>query len=182
MAITGGLCTSPTDALNASAFLLPASLMIKKWCIRAFVRMATLTIDHPLFKPVNWKRTRATKRHCGPLHTLSNLTNTDMRKMEKIPTFSWNPSSLGELPFSISIPTNKEASAWEAKNTTEEIQVFTDGSAQGGKVRAAAILIRNNRPNHTLHYHLGPEAEHTVHEVELVGLLLVLRLQRALIV
>jgi len=111
LAITGGLCTSPMDTLNASAFLLPALLMIKKWCIRAFVRMATLPKDHPLFKPVNWKRMRVTKRHCRPLHTLSNLTNTDTRKMEKIPTFGRNPSSLGELPFSISIPVNKEALA-----------------------------------------------------------------------
>jgi len=178
LAITRGLCTSPMDALNASAFLLPALLMIKKWCIRAFVRMATLPIDHPLFKPVNWKRMRATKRHHGPLHTLSNLTNTDTRKMEKIPMFGWNPSSLGELPFSISIPANKEASAREAENAMEEIQVFTDGSAQGGKVGAAAILIRNNRPFCMLHYHLGPEAEHTVHEAELVGLLLAMHLIR----
>jgi len=51
-----------------------------------------------------------------------------------------------------------------------------DGSAQGGKVGATAILIRNNRPNHMLHYHLGPEAEHTVHEAELVGLLLAMHL------
>jgi len=171
LAITRGLCTSPTDTLNASSFLLPASLIIKKWCIRAFVRMATLPIDHPLFKPVNWKRTRATKRYRRPLHMLSNLTNTDMRKMEKIPTFGWNPSSLGELPFSISIPGNKEALAQEAENAMEEIQAFIDSSAQGGKVRAATILIRNHRPNCMLHYHLGPEAEHTVHEAELVGLL-----------
>lgn len=88
LAITGGLHTSPTDALNASTFLLPALLMIKKWCIKAHIRMATLPTDHPLFKPVNWKRTCATKRHCGPLHTLANLSSIDTKKMEKIPTFS----------------------------------------------------------------------------------------------
>jgi ribonuclease HI len=58
-----------------------------------------------------------------------------------------------------------------AENATEEIQVFTDGSAQEGKVGAAAILIRKNRPDRILHFHLGPEAEHTVHEAELIGLL-----------
>jgi len=67
LAIMGGLCTSPTDALNANAFLLPTSLTIKKWCFRAMVRMATLPRDYPLHKPVNWKITCLTKRHCGPL-------------------------------------------------------------------------------------------------------------------
>ena len=64
--------------------------------------------------------------------------------MEKIPTLGRDPSKTGELPFRIRIPVDKEASAHEAENATEEIQVFTDGLAQGGKVGAAAILIRKN--------------------------------------
>ena len=172
LAITGGLHISPTDTLNTSTFLLPAQLMIKKWCIRAQVRMATLPTDHPLFKVVNWKRACATKRHRSPLNTLANLTITDTRRIEKIPTIGRNPSSTGELPFHIRIPVDKKALAQEAKNASEEIQVFTDGSAQGGKVGAATILIRNNRPICILHYHLGPESEHTIHEAELAGILL----------
>jgi len=176
LAIMGRLRTSPTDTLNASAFLLPASLTIKKWCFRAMVRMATLPRDHPLHKPVNWKRTCSTKRHRGPLQVLANTLSMDAKKMEKIPSTGWNPSKTGELPFRIRIPVDKEALAREAKNASKEIQVFTDGSAQGGKVGASAILIRKDRPDKFLHYHLGPEAEHTVHEVELVGLLLALHL------
>ena len=176
LAITGGLHTSATDALNASTFLLPALLLIRKWCFRAFVRMATLPKDHPLHKPVNWKRTCMTKKHCGPLQNLANTLGADTKAMEKIPSTGRNPSKTGELPFHISIPADKEASACEAENATEDIQVFTDSSAQNSKVGAAAILIRKNRPNRILHFHLGPKAEHTVHEVELVGLLLALHL------
>ena len=176
LAITGGLRTSPTDALNACAYLLPVPLLIRKWCLRAAVRMATLPKEHPLHKPVNWKVTRTTKRHRGPLHNLATSLSTDTKRIEKIPTIGQNPSKLGELPFRIKIPADKEASAREAENASEEIQVFTDGSAQGGKVGAAAILIRKNRPNRTLHFHLGPEAEHTVHEAELVGLMLAMHL------
>lgn len=73
LAITGGLRTSPTDALNANAYLLPVSLAINKWCHRAYTRMAMLPLDHPLFKPVNWKRTRATARHRGPIHNVKVL-------------------------------------------------------------------------------------------------------------
>ena len=74
------------------------------------------------------------------------------------------------------VPEDKESSARAAENATEEIQIFTDGSAQEGKVGAAAILFRKNNPARLLHYHLGPEAKHTVHEAELVGILLALHL------
>ena len=176
LAITGGLRTSPTDSLNASAYLLPSPLLIRKWCHRATVRMATLPKEHPLHRPVNWKVTRTTKKHRGPLQILANTLSVDAKRVEKIPTLGRDPAKTGELPFRIRIPADKEASACEAEDATEEIQVFTDGSAQGGKVGAAAILIRKNRPNRSLHLHLGPEAEHTVHEAELVGLLLAMHL------
>ena len=176
LAITGGLRTSPTDVLDACAFLLPAPLLIRKTCFRAFIRMATLPPDHPLFKPVNWKVTRTTKRHRGPLQNLARLYKTEVQKYEKIPSVPRDPSRTGELPFRISIAGNKESSARDLENTDEEIQVFSDGSAQGGKVGAAAILIRKDAPNRILHFHLGPENEHTVHEAEMVGMLLALHL------
>jgi len=176
LAITGGLRTSPTDALNANAHLLPAPLAINKWCHRAHVRMATLPSEHPLYKPVNGKRMQMTKRHQGPLHKLANTFNIEAKKMEKIPTATRNPSTTGKLPFQISIPANKEDSAREAEHATEEIQVFSDGSAQNGKVGAAAVLTRKNKPDRILHFHLGPEAEHTVHEAELIGILLAIHL------
>jgi hypothetical protein len=53
VAIMGSLRTSPTDMLNAIAFLLPAELSIVKFCRNAFTRMATLPKDHPLHRPVN---------------------------------------------------------------------------------------------------------------------------------
>jgi ribonuclease HI len=80
------------------------------------------------------------------------------------------------LPFCISIAENKEYLAHKLENAVEEIQVFSDGSAQGSKVGAATILIKKDAPDHILHFHLGPETEHTVQEAELVGMLLALHL------
>ena len=60
----------------------------------------------------------------------------------------------------------------EAKNAKEEVQIFSDGSVLKGKVGVAAVLIHKGRHTQTLHYHLRLEEEHTVHEVELVGILL----------
>ena len=171
-----GQSVASTALIVSGAYLLPSPLLIRKWCHRATVRMATLPKEHPLHRPVNWKVTRTTKKHRGPLQILANTLSVDAKRVEKIPTLGWDPAKTGELPFRIRIPADKEASAREAEDATEEIQVFTDGSAQGGKVGAAAILIRKNRPNRSLHLHLGPEAEHTVHEAELVGLLLAMHL------
>jgi hypothetical protein len=133
LAITGGLHTSPTDILNTSTFLLPTPLLIRKWCLKAAIRMATLPKEHLLHKPVNWKVTHITKKHHGPLNILANSHSIDTRKIEKIPTLRQNPSETGELPFYIKILADKEALVCEAKNALEEIQVFTDGSVLRSK-------------------------------------------------
>ena len=172
IAITGGLRTSPTDSLNACASLLPVPLLINKLCHRAFVRLTTLPKQHPLHKMLKAKSTRTGKRHRGPLQYLARLGDYDARNMEKIPVTTRDPSHAGRLPFQISIADDKESSAKDAETATEEIRVYTDGSAQEGKVGAAAILTRKNKPDRALHYHLGMEAEHTVHEAELIGILL----------
>ena len=71
---------------------------------------------------------------------------------------------------------DRDTSITEAAGAREEIQVYADGSAINGKVGAAAILIRGSKPIRTLHLHLGPESEHTVHEAEIAGILLGLQL------
>jgi len=60
----------------------------------------------------------------------------------------------------------------EAEDAMEEIQIFSDGLVIEGKVGTAVILTHKGRHIQTLHYHLGPDAKHTVHEAKLVGLLL----------
>ena len=49
IAITGRLCSSPMDTLDATIFLLPAPLLVDKWCHRALVQMAMLPLDHLLY-------------------------------------------------------------------------------------------------------------------------------------
>jgi hypothetical protein len=83
--------------------------------------MATLPKEHLLHKPVNWKVTHTTKKHCSPLNILANLHSIDMRKIEKIPMLRQNSSKTGKLPFYIKIPVDKEALACEAENALEEI-------------------------------------------------------------
>jgi len=175
-AITGGLRTLPTEALDACTYLLPISMNIDKWCHRAFVRMTTLPKDHLLHKAVKRKSARGIKHHRTALHHLLDSYNLDPSSIEKIPAAPWNPNIIGVIPFKISIPEDRDSSIKEAEDATEEVQVFADGSAMEGKVGAAAILLREGRPTRALHFHLGSEGKHTVHKAELVGILLGLQL------
>ena len=172
LAITGGLRSSATDSLNAHAHLLPAALMVRKWCHRALTRMAALPKDHPLYKHINHRRTGKIKKHKGPLHHLLRWFKPNVSAIEKIPATARSPTKTGKIPLIISIAESREESIKETESAPEEIQIYTDGSALEGKVGAAAVLFIKGRHTQTLHYHLGSDAEHTVHEAELVGLLL----------
>jgi hypothetical protein len=176
LAITGGLRTTATDALNAHANLLPAALTVRKWCHLAMTRMATLPEGHPLYKPIKRKSTGKTKRHKSPIHYLARWFKMDVNKVEKIPAAAQHPLKTGKLPFKLSIAESREDLIRETKTAMEEIQIFLDGSALEDKVGALAVLIRKGRHTRTLHCHLGPGTEHMVHEAELIGILLGLHL------
>jgi hypothetical protein len=176
LAITSGLRTSPTDALDASTFLMPAALYINKWMHRAMVRLAMLPKEHPLHKLVASKRTRKVRRHKSPINQLLAKYSCDVQSMEKILAMVSNPTQKGKVPFQVRIVEDREMSMEEAKSANEKIQVYADGSAINGKVGATTVLIREGKTLRALHLHLGPESEHTVHEAELVGILLVHKL------
>ena len=172
LAITGGLRTSAMDALNMHAHLLPLAPLVRKWCHQALTRLAALPKEHLLYKIVNNRRTPKIKKHKGPLHHLIKWFKPDTISTEKIPTMARDPSKISTIPLKISITDSREDSIKEAEAASEKIQIFLDGSALEGKVGAAAILTCKGRHIQTLLYHLRTNAEHTVHEAELVGLLL----------
>jgi ribonuclease HI len=138
--------------------------------------MAVLPEEHPLHKTAGKRTTGKIKRHKAPMNSLAKAYGYNAKKFEKLPTAGRDPGHDSKTPFTISIAEDKDSSAVEAENATEEVQVYTDGSAIDGKVGAVAILIRAGSPKHILHLHLGPESEHTVHEAELVGIMLGLHL------
>jgi ribonuclease HI/exonuclease III len=172
LAITGGLRTSPTDSIDALAFLLPFALTIDTWCYRAALRLASLPDKHPLRKPVNICAKSAVKKHLSPLHNLLRSLDANISEIDTKPTKTHNPSKPLLPPFTVSIPPDKESSKREAQTNSDEIQVFSDGSIMDDKVGAAAILTRPNKVHRTLHLHLGKSSEYTIYDAELAGLLL----------
>jgi ribonuclease HI len=97
-------------------------------------------------------------------------------EVENIRVMPLNPDLTHKRPFTISIPKDKDESVTEDAQATEMVKVYSDGSALNGKVGVAAIICRTGEPTRKLHYHLGPAEQHTVHEAELVGMLLGLHL------
>jgi hypothetical protein len=61
--------------------------------------------------------------------------------LETLATTGGNPARTHKRPFKMDIPKDKEASIKADKEGTETIKVYSDGSAQEGKVGAAAVLI-----------------------------------------
>ena len=176
IAITGGFRTTPTDSLDAHAALLPMELRVEKACSNAITRMATLTPEHPLHALLKKSSKGWVKRHRSPLHILASIFQIDPSKFEKIPPVRTHPKSRGSHDIHIDIPINKDTSKRVDANAVEQIKVYSDGSAHGGKVRAAAVLKRTGNPDRVLKFHLGTTEQHTVYEAELVGMILGLHL------
>ena len=79
IAITGALCTAPTDTLNTCSFLPPAIHTIDKWCHRAALRLASAPPEHLLHKPVKHSTSRYIRRHRSLLHDLFDSYDLDHR-------------------------------------------------------------------------------------------------------
>jgi ribonuclease HI len=170
LAVTGGLQTSPTNSLDALAYLTPFTLLIEKWCYRAALRLAALPAVHPLQKFVTRSANCMVKKHRSPLHNLLCILPTNPRNIGTKAIATHNPEKQKKRPFNVSIHPNKESSKKKAQTATEEVQVFTDGSIIEDQVGAAAILTRPGKSHRTLHYHLGKLNEYTIYDAELAGL------------
>ena len=176
LAVTGGFRTSPTDSLDAHAALLPIDLKIEKACHDAITRIATLPQEHPLHKLIRKSAKRQIKRHRSAMYTLTSIFGTEPEKMERIPPVRTHPKKRGLQVVRLDIPSSKEESKRADANATEQIKVYSDGSAHDGKVGAAAVLQREGKQDRTLKLHLGTMEQHTVYEAELVGMIMGLHL------
>lgn len=176
LAITGGLRTSPTDTLDVHAFMLPLHLKIEKHLFRSAICIATLPPQHPLHKPAKNCAARATRRHKSPLHDLMQTFNIKPSALETVAATGGNPATCHKQPFRLEIANDNEVSVTADTEGTEKARVYLDGSAQEGKVDAAAVLICPGKETRKLHYHLGTTEHHTVFEAKLVGMILGLHL------
>ncbi|THH07034.1 hypothetical protein EW146_g9437, partial [Bondarzewia mesenterica] len=176
-------CTLPSttqDVLEVHVFLLPVPLLIDKVCHRAALRIASIPPKHPLYRPVRDGATFNRKTNCSPLHDLMHIYGLKPNTIETIyPIRHLRPSA--RPAFSTHIKKDKKAAIATDRKLKSIIRVYTDGSAIDNKVGAAAFLYREDRRGEEpkkLLYHLGSTHDHTVFEVEAVGLTLAAELIR----
>ena len=91
IAVTGGLCTSPMDTLDACAYTFPAVQLAEKWCLKVAVWLATLPLQHPLYKLVNASANCMVIRHKSPLHNLMQIFKLKPKTITKIAGVVRNP-------------------------------------------------------------------------------------------
>jgi len=142
LTITSSYRTSPTDALDAHAAVLPMNLRTGKVLHRATVRLVSLPTSHPLRQQYRLAGARKVKRHRSALYYMTQLYGIKTGEVENIPVVRTNPAKKNQLPAELEIPDDKEALVQLDRSSHEVIKVYTDGSAIDGKVGAAAVLTR----------------------------------------
>jgi len=145
---------------------------IGKILFRSAVKFASLPDSHPLQKQYRLVGARKVKRHKSALHHMTQIYGIRSNTVETLPVVRQNPAESNRLPMKLVISEDKEASVQLDASSREEIKVYTDGSAHGGKVGAAAVLTRQGKADRVLRICLGTTNQHTVPEAEMVGLLL----------
>ena len=168
--ITGAMRTTAGDILDLHADLWPTRLLMDKIAYRTTLRLCTLTNDHPLHALIKRASNTQPKRHPSPLHLLFKTYDLRPNEIEDIPTYHHDPK--WSRTFNTHIARDKETAIKNNKEQKEKTTytVYTDGSAIGGGVGAAAVMYRNGRRTRSLRYHLGSTRDHTVYEAEVVAM------------
>ena len=102
-AISGVLCTTATDVMEAHTNLPPVELLMHRICHRAAIRLAALPVTHPLHKPVQICARRQAKRHLSPIHLLLCAYNVDPSKYETIAPASRPPNRKRNMVTNIAL-------------------------------------------------------------------------------
>ena len=164
------MASSPANALDAHAHLLPVHLLIDKVLYRAALRFTTLPPTHPLYEPVKNAALRHVKRHPTPLHyLLNNYPGLKPHLVETIAATRMKPTWTPNL--AIRVADTKQRAKEEDERDGARVRVYSDGSGLEGAIGAAAVLYRKG-------YRLGTDKHHTVYKGEGIGMLLGMELLR----
>jgi len=173
-AITGVLGTTPTDLLDLHAGLWPVHLMLHRICHRAATRLASLPVLHPLYKLYRIRAKHYIKTHRSPLHELAASYSITPERMET--------RDLARLPPAYEVKARITLAGQDEEQDTGgvlgdgEVELYSDGSGLDGMAGAAAVMFKGAQGAKTLRYSLGQLTEHTVYEVEAVGVILTLHM------
>jgi ribonuclease HI len=167
LAITGALRSTPTDALDVYAHLLPVEHLVDKVRAGAALRLATRPATNPLHAAAREEETRTNRTHSSPLYDLLHDFGLEPTKMETIRAVR-TPATWTST-MEVEIPVSKKAAQEAEKEDSSIYRVYTDGSGIDGRIGASAVLYEHGVERGALRLHLGDDDEHTVFEGEGVG-------------
>ena len=142
--------------------------------------ICTLPPTHPLFPITHQAMCHFVNCHKSPLHYLSFTTQLIPQPFETITPSCRHPCYIP--PFSTKVSHSKETALdlTTKSHHTLHYKVYCNSSSYDGGVGATVILYKNNHVLKSIQYKLGTPEEHTVYEVELVGIILALHLLMSL--
>ena len=140
MAITGALCTAPTDLLDLHTGIWPVHLLFHRTCHHATMRIALLPRSHLLHSLYQkWDR-RYIKTHRAPMHKLAALYNIIPDSLEAIDPVR-HPLAY-EIKATLRVAGAEDGQEVEAAGEEGVIQLFSDGSGLDGKVGTVAVMYK----------------------------------------
>ncbi|EIW74310.1 hypothetical protein CONPUDRAFT_67707, partial [Coniophora puteana RWD-64-598 SS2] len=173
LTMTGALRSSPTDILEIMANMRPISLTVQQMFYNAALRLAALPPVHPLAPVYQRAAKRLVKHHQTAIHLLAHRCKVRPGEVE---TLNYPRLFVAPTPVETHIAKSRKEAVEEHAGRDRGVEVYTDGSGHGGRIGAAAVMVRVNGTTKVLRYHLGSDQRHTVFEAELVGILLAMEL------
>ncbi|KAF8804861.1 hypothetical protein BYT27DRAFT_7106097, partial [Phlegmacium glaucopus] len=116
---TGCLCTTPTDLLLTHVDMIPMHQLIQTHSQASALRLATIGVDHPLYKQVQKAAKSYPKMHPSPLHGILQSRRIKPRQIEFINPKPKHPNWASKIQTRIA--GNKEVACREDQ---EENYIF----------------------------------------------------------
>ncbi|EIW74130.1 hypothetical protein CONPUDRAFT_160382 [Coniophora puteana RWD-64-598 SS2] len=156
----GAMYGTATGVLEAHANLLQATLLVQQFFHSAETRLASLPDTHQLLKHLRHiaRHIVGRSRHRSLLHNFVHSFDLPPGSVE--PMFYQHAVPRAEVGIQTAIAKNRDEAVTDHGRYSEYVRVDTDGSAQEGRVGAAAVLTAPNGPSRALRYHLGTTTEH----------------------
>jgi ribonuclease HI len=178
ISIAGAMRTTATSVLEAHLNVLPLDLHLDVIRHRATVRLATLPPAHPIHHALRDARESSRNDHVPALSALARRYRINLDLLEDVDVVRQHPA--WNAPFKIHIPPDQEDAVVvdSIHAATDDVIVYSDGSAHDGHVGAAAHLVRRDGTTRSLQRYLGRDMHYTVHAAEGVGIVLAAHLIR----
>jgi ribonuclease HI len=169
--ILGAMRSTPIDALDAHAGLLPIHILLNEACQRSATRLASIASSHPLSKAVK-QSAKGRGKHIPPLQQILQFAGHLPSEFNTAPANIVHHTKNQLLtPFPDLLP-----AIMKAHTDGTHTQVFSDGASSSQGVGAAAVLFSGRHRAHTVGRRLGAEGQISVVDAELIGVWMVVHL------